>query len=160
MNRELSPEQSWLADMIADLRWLAGYSFCLSELGDPRLCFGSWKSFIMACDQWIFGSWISGMVSFPMPLMHLLMNSRNTSDRRLPMKQSLVLFVARSGSPSRHWVDMSTVHSFRSCVRACAFDSTCHCCLTNYRTRPKLIRHLSQKSPKCLTRTLCRASFL
>ena len=48
---------------------------------------------------------------------------------------------------------MAGVHKVRNNARAYAANSTCRACCTNFRTRPKLIKHLSNKSyysTKCL----------
>ena len=41
-------------------------------------------------------------------------------------------------------------HGYRNCARRFAVGTTCRCCLKQFHTRPKLIKHLTSGRPQCL----------
>ncbi len=137
-------DTSWLACVMQDLDALwNGISFAQDhDLGPPADNFQKWHDFILKFPT-TFCKFVNLYVE-AMPYVHL--------PQAVVVCERCECYICGKECASKAVLDghMSKTHSKISCARLFAFGTRCLACLTEYGSRPRLIRHLGRKGCKCL----------
>ena len=137
---------SWLATIYVDLIWLQSQCWTLSQIGHPEFnTIERFEFIIFSKSRWF--SIIRGACVYENDSFHNESGVRSCGmiEHQCPVCAFKTLDIhALAGH-------MSHEHQHKSIARWYAPGDTCLHCNKKFSTRPRLLRHLSYASPKCLT---------